>query len=98
MTVIVHHLSQYASKSPAKTNNLILNSGGSHMICQRALKEHTEQTHKHERAYPQSLVDVVYQGKQLYKVIHRDGDDCRAKCGGGEGDEAALPLKSEDSK
>lgn len=52
----------------------------------------------HRRTYPESLVDVVYQGEQLYKVIHGDGDDSRAERGGGEGDEAALPLKSEHGK
>lgn len=52
----------------------------------------------HMQAYPESLIDVVYQGKQLYKVIHSDGDDGSTKCCGGEGDKAALPLKSEHSK
>ena len=52
----------------------------------------------HKPAYPESLVDIVYQGKQLYKVVHGDSDDCRAKGGSGEGDKAALPLKSEDGK
>lgn len=55
-------------------------------------------TETHKQAYPESLVDVVHQGEQLYKVVHGDGDGGRAKCGGGEGDEAALPLESEDGK
>ena len=55
-------------------------------------------TQTHRWAYPESLVDVVDQGEQLYEVIHGDSDDGRAECGGGEGDEAALPLKSEDGK
>lgn len=51
-----------------------------------------------DTAYPESLVDVVHQGEQLYKVIHGDSDDGGAEGGRGEGDKAALPLKSEDSK
>ena len=58
----------------------------------------TVDSQTYRQAYPESLVDVVYQSEQLYKVIHGDSDDGRAECGGGEGDEDALPLKSEDGK
>lgn len=50
------------------------------------------------RAYLDPLVDVVHQGEQLYEVIHGDGDDGRAERGGGQRDEAALPLEGEDGE
>lgn len=38
------------------------------------------------------------QCEELNEVIHSDGDDGRAERGGGEGDEAALPLESQHGK
>lgn len=46
----------------------------------------------------ESLVDVVHQGEQLDEVIHSDGDDGGAEGGGGQGDEATLPLQGEDGE
>lgn len=53
---------------------------------------------KYRKSYLESLVDVVHQGEQLDEVIHGDGDDGRAEGGGGQGDEATLPLQGEDGE
>lgn len=48
--------------------------------------------------YLEPLVDVVHEGEQLDEVIHGDGDDGGAEGGGGQRDEAALPLQGEDGE